>query len=165
MIDQSRTSPQPTAHTNPKTQRWYQQGGHLSHCNKGMAIALGRSELRCWAKAQLPDGSVNRGACMAICPSLAPMGDTPNHYHPIHVQASSGSIPSTTPTSPTSAPVRTRSVAHLLFCRHPSHKSIPSLFPLPPNTISRLRLLHKGGRAALARGPQGLGSLRQQHGR
>lgn len=31
---------------------------------KALAISKGRSELRCWAKTTLPDGSINRGACL-----------------------------------------------------------------------------------------------------
>lgn len=55
------TSPtHPSTHPNP-IQRWYENGGAITHCNKALAIAKGRSELRCWQKTALPDGSVNRG--------------------------------------------------------------------------------------------------------
>jgi len=39
----------------------FENGGFLPHCNQALAFAKGASELRCYAKAMLADGSVNRG--------------------------------------------------------------------------------------------------------
>ena len=39
----------------------FENGGFLPQCNQALAFAKGASELRCYAKATLADGSVNRG--------------------------------------------------------------------------------------------------------
>ncbi|EWM26018.1 hypothetical protein Naga_100150g5 [Nannochloropsis gaditana] len=41
--------------------QWFENGGFLPQCNQALTFAKAASELRCYAKNILADGSVNRG--------------------------------------------------------------------------------------------------------